>query len=462
MTAARYTFDREIGRGASGPVWSGHDTVLGRRVALKRVGAHPGRISDDVQQGAREARLAASLNHPHVVGVLDLAVIDGEHWLVMECVEGTDLARTVRERGPLEPAEAAHLLAQVAEALAAAHRAGIVHRDVKPSNVLVTADGTAKLTDFGIALSADDPSVTRTGLVTGSPAYLAPEVATGSAATPASDVWSLGATLFHLLAGRPPYHVGDNVLSTMYRIVHEAPPRLPELGALNVVLEHTMATDPRDRWSMEEVHEALVLAGGRATSPTRSTLAAARGQRTEGTPQATRVSMALSPGARPRPRSRRRWTVAAWALGAAAVVLATVLAFEAGRVDDVRDEPAAAGPDGGADGAAGPTASPTADDPAQEMTAFVDDYLATVTSDPRAAWERLTPGFQSESGGFGSYQGFWRTVRSATPSNVTADVGAMTVTYDVDYLMRNGRSTSDRVTLQLVRDGSGYRIDGES
>src|SRR5690606_17219080 len=185
--------------------------------------------------------------------------IGDAYWLVMELVEGPTLSQLVRERGPLPGPEAARLLAQVAEALTTAHRAGIVHRDVKPPNILATPHGHAKLTDFGIAKGADDTSHTMTGLVTGSPAYLAPEVATGSPATPASDVWSLGATLYHLLAGRPPYDVGDNVLSTMYRIVHEDPPRLPGRGRLNEILERTMAMDPEHRWTMDQVHDALDL-----------------------------------------------------------------------------------------------------------------------------------------------------------------------------------------------------------
>lgn len=468
MAGGRYTFEREIGRGASGPVWSGHDTVLGRRVALKRVGVHPGASSADATHADREARLAASLSHPHVVGVLDLTVIEGEHWLVMECVEGTNLARMVREQGPLEPRRAARLLAQVTEALTLAHRAGIVHRDVKPSNVLVTLDDVAKLTDFGIARGVDDPSVTRTGLVTGSPAYLAPEVATGSAATRASDVWSLGATLYHLVDGRPPYDVGDNVLSTMYRIVHEDPPRLPDAGPLDVVLRHTMATDPAQRWTMQEVHEALLLACGEqpAQDPAR-VLPSSRSADVLDTPSgSTRVVAAFAPdggdtslgGSVERTWVRR----SAWLAGAAVVVTATVLAFVLGRGDRPADDVTAAGPDPVPTTSAPQDPSPQGEVTEATLSDFVEDYLGTVTQDLATSWNRLTPQFQQASNGFDSYQKFWRSVRSASPTVVDVDLDAMTVTYEVDYVMRNGNRTSDTVTLRLAHDGSQLLIAGES
>jgi serine/threonine protein kinase len=263
----RYILKRQIGRGGMGAVWLAVDEVLGREVAMKRVGLFPGMRSPDLLRAEREAKLAASLNHPHVVSVFDFVTEGDEQWLVMEYVAGTNLSALAEQQHGLPPGEAAAVLGQVAEALAAAHAAGIVHRDVKPSNILVTADGTAKLADFGIARARADSTLTASGMVAGSPAYLAPEVASGNTATEASDVWSLGATLYHTLTGRPPYDVSGNVLAAMYRIVHEDPPRLTDAGWPADLLETTMVVDPQQRWPMSRVREYLATGSTDAAQP---------------------------------------------------------------------------------------------------------------------------------------------------------------------------------------------------
>ena len=159
----------------------------------------------------------------------------------------------------------------MADALTAAHAAGILHRDVKPSNILVDRSWQLKLADFGIARIESDASLTQTGLLTGSPAYLAPEVVTGGRGDQSADVWSLGATLFYVLSGRPPYDVGDNVMSTLYRIVNEDPPRLPEAGPLMPLLEATLVKDPSQRWSMAQVRDFLSAPRPLTTRTTRTT-----------------------------------------------------------------------------------------------------------------------------------------------------------------------------------------------
>ncbi|THI95336.1 serine/threonine protein kinase, partial [Nocardioides sp.] len=271
--ADRYRLDREVGRGACGAVWAANDEVLRRPVAIKRVGPPPGAEDTETVRAEREAQLAAQVNHPNVISVFDLIQDDDDHyWLVMEYVDGCPLSTIIREQGPVAPDELAGLLAPVADALAAAHQLGIVHRDVRPSNILVRTDGEAKLSDFGIARAAHDATLTQTGAVTGSPAYIAPEVATGGSATPASDVWSFGATLFHALSGRPPYHREgeDNaVLTVLFRIAHDDPPRLPTAGWLAPIVGMTMTRDPEARPTMAEVCDFL---SEREPAPPESTL----------------------------------------------------------------------------------------------------------------------------------------------------------------------------------------------
>ncbi len=488
MIAGRYTLEREVGRGGMGVVWLARDEVLGRHVAMKRVGMFPGGNDPDLERAAREARLAATLNHPHVVAVFDLVTDGDEQWLVMEYVDCVTLGGLVKRDGPLDPDLAAHLVGQAAQALAAAHAAGIVHRDVKPANILVTAANQVKLTDFGIARAVADASLTQTGLVTGSPAYLAPEVAAGSKATNASDVWSLGATLFHALVGHPPYEITENPLGTLYKIINEDPPRLTGAGWLGPVLESTMATDPEDRWSMERVRDVLAM-GPTATPQTTQYMAPPSSygvddaEQTQALPPTAAplqaeppdnddpTFLADAPAPSPEPRSRRRRvSPGLLALLAALLVLALVVLLGWGLLSGDSDNPAANKQGSGSET---PSQSPS---PSQkktekkqeekptraEMTAFVEDYLSTVTSNPAQSWKMLTPQFQAESGGFSSYRGFWGGIESASPSAIRANPRDMTVSYSVTYQNKGGGTESDNVTLQLVEKDGEYLIAGEA
>jgi serine/threonine protein kinase len=467
VIAGRYELVREIGRGGMGAVWLGRDTVLGRDVALKRIGLLPGAQPQDLERAGREARLAAQLNHPHVVAVYDLVEEDDYTWLVMEYVEGITLSALVKRDGALRPDQAAPLVRQAADALAAAHQVGIIHRDVKPSNILVSPDGEVKLTDFGIARAEADASLTQTGLVTGSPAYLAPEVASGVSATDAADVWSLGATLFHLLAGQPPYNVQDNVMGALYRIVHEEPPRLSRAGWLSPALEHTMTREPRDRWSMTQVRDFLDRGHDVAIHPVPATTLDEQTTRELRTTPPTPVGVppvapaqplvsAVRPSAPPARARRSRWPLIAVVAVLLAVALVAGAVYLASRGDDTPS--ASAGSSG-----SGPS-SPSSSDAAQisAMRSFITTYLAKVTVDQDASWAMLTQSFQTKSGGFGKYQQFWQMFRSATPRNITADPAAMTVTYDVDYVKTDDSTTSDHVTLDLLPNGSSYLINGET
>jgi eukaryotic-like serine/threonine-protein kinase len=392
---------------------------------------------------------------------------------VMEYVDGPTLSERVRASGPLDASDAATLLSQTADALVEAHDNGIVHRDVKPSNIMI-AHGAAKLNDFGIARSTDDASLTQTGLVTGSPAYLAPEVASGATATPASDVWSLGATLYHSVTGKPPYDVGDNLIGALYQIVHDAPPRLPEDHPLAGLLSVMMTREPEHRWPMRRVRDELA----RVARGERSTVVAPDGvppsvERTGELPTLVAPPAPVSPAPvapTPRPaRSRRGGTAWGWITAAAVLAVAAVVTAYvwAGRgtpeaADDNLPESsqtseASAG--GTSTGRTSPAVS--AEDTREEMDAFVTSYLATVTSDPEAAFAQLTPAFQEASGGYEGYLGWWSTVRSAEVVDIQSNPSARTVDYTVRYVMKTGRSNTQQVRLQLQREDDSYLIAGE-
>ena len=453
MIAGRYTLGREIGRGGMGRVWLGIDEVLGREVALKRIGLLPGEDGTDLARAEREARLAARLNHPHVVAVLNL-VVDaetGSRWLVMEYVDGSTLSQLVRQEGRLSPDEAAPLMWQAADALVAAHAAGIVHRDVKPSNILVDHRRQVKLTDFGIARISTDPALTQTGLVTGSPAYLAPEVATGQRGDEAVDVWSLGATLFYVLSGRPPYDMGANVLSGLYRIVNEDPPRLADAGWMAPLLEGTMAKDPSLRWTMVQVRDFLADPAG-AALPTRPTATA----------EVPRPAAAPAPAPSPSRRSSRPLVIGILVGVSLSLVLGLVLFAALSRRERTGDS-AADGPP------ATPSSREAATQPGQAaevprptargMESFIRDYVATVASNPDAAWRMLTPKFQRESGDLDTYRRFWSGVGDGRILDISADPGTLVVSYRVRF---DNFGTGRRPTvLDLRFDRGRYRINGE-
>ena len=489
VIAGRYTLEAEVGRGGMGAVWRGRDEVLGRIVALKRIGVAPGGITPDVIRAEREAKLAAKLNHANVVAVFDLVDEDGQQWLVMEYVEGTNLADLVRGRGRLTPDQAAPILAHTASALAAAHGAGIVHRDVKPSNILVASDGQVKLSDFGIARTAADPSLTQTGLVTGSPAYLSPEVASGDQATPASDVWSWGATLFHALEGNPPYQVGENLLGALYRIVHEEPPRPQAAGWLTPVLEATMTRDPAQRWPISQAQEFLE--AGPGATPQVTPVATTVATPVRGVP-ATRPSAlgddggtqllpvsdhaapppaapppAAPPPAAPPPaapgrsayrRRRRRppWLLAAGA--ATALVLVVLVAVLIGQRGTDDQAPGSANP---SSGSGAPSSEETDGPTAEGMESFIETYLETADSDPSAAFEMLTPAFQEQSNGIDGYVGFWQEVKNVRLEKVSADPDSLEVSYTYRFQRGSGRPETDDVVLQLTFEDGTYLIDGE-
>ncbi|MEV4262478.1 protein kinase [Kribbella sp. NPDC049584] len=263
LLAGRYRLLDRLGRGGMGIVWRARDELLGRPVAVKEVVVLPELPEEerDVlrRRTLREARSAARLNHPNVVMMYDVVEEDGRPWLVMELVASGTLGEVIHERGRLPWREVAGIGLEVLAALQAAHSAGVLHRDVKPSNVLLADDGRVVLTDFGIASLEGDASLTRSGALVGSPAFIAPERVQARGAVPESDLWSLGATLYTAVEGRSPFDRGS-AFPTLAAAVAEPPDPAPHAGPLWPVIEGLLAKDPAARMTAAEATRLLRLA----------------------------------------------------------------------------------------------------------------------------------------------------------------------------------------------------------
>jgi hypothetical protein len=257
--ANRYELEEELGHGGMGVVWRATDTLLSRPVALKEVDLPRGGDAAEREglraRVSREARAAARLSHPGVVTVYDIAHDGGQDFIVMELVSAPTLEELVRTGGPLSPQRAARLGLGLLDALEAAHRAGIVHRDLKPKNVMVRENGATKLADFGIASVQGDPRLTATGLVVGSPAYMAPEQVEAQAVSPATDLWALGATLWFAVEGQPPFGGGE--FQTLSAIVNGQPRQPQRLGPLAPVLGRLLVKDPAGRATPAQLRPLL-------------------------------------------------------------------------------------------------------------------------------------------------------------------------------------------------------------
>lgn len=260
VLAGRYALTGVLGRGGMGVVWQATDQVLGRQVAVKEV-TFPVDVTAEerevlVQRTLREARAAARLDHPRVTRVYDVVQEGGKPWLVMEHVPSRSLQDIVEEEGPLPPARAARIGLDVLAAVEAAHDAGIVHRDVKPANVLVGTNGRASLTDFGIATTTGDSHLTSQGALIGSPTYMAPERARGDEPQPPVDLWGLGATLYAAVEGRPPFDRGDP-MATLFAVVSEHPAPMVCAGPLEPIVRGLLDKDPERRGSVASVRAQL-------------------------------------------------------------------------------------------------------------------------------------------------------------------------------------------------------------
>jgi eukaryotic-like serine/threonine-protein kinase len=336
--AGRYLLLAPVGRGGSGAVWRAHDELLDRDVAIKRL--HGGRALDAARarqvrdRAHREGRVAARLHHPRLAAIFDMVELDGEICLVMEYVAAPSLADLLDREGPLAPARVAAIGAQIAEGLAAMHDRGIVHRDVKPANVMIGADDVVTVTDFGIAVVDTDPA-TADQLVAGTPHFMAPELARGGVATAAADVFSLGATLYTALEGRPPSGAGGNALEVLSRVATGVVQPTERAGHLSPLLQTLLDADPTRRPAAVEAARLLAGEGGfRAagdpeprTGPIALAVPATPARTRPGTPAAAPAAYGWRPG-------RRVLAVGAGLVGVlGAAGVAGVVAAPSGTVD---------------------------------------------------------------------------------------------------------------------------------
>jgi serine/threonine protein kinase len=500
LIADRYRLTEHIGSGAMGVVWQAHDERLHRTVALKQLLLQPGLSAAEAhearERAMREGRIAARLQHPNAVAVYDVVEDAGQPVLIMEYVPSKSLSAVLDERGPLPPQEVARIGAQVATALTAAHTAGIVHRDIKPGNVLLAEDGTVKITDFGISRATGDVTVTATGMLAGTPAYLAPEVAKGENPGPPSDVFSLASTVYAAVEGHPPFGLGENTLAILHAVAacRTQPPR--QAGPLTALLMAMLRASPNDRPSMNDVSRALgaIAAGitpniGTGTGPT---AVVEQGPPTPPRPEPNTVrtwqpqpsmhtparGYPQQPPQRKRPNNypsgsgpvwRRRLITAAAIIVAALIGILVANAF----VDTSGDRPssaAAAGstPDPSVANAPLPSAEPTYTPQTTTqvvttpppgpmsgtatypmMTAVLHTYLAMLPAHAAQAFGLLTPAEQARSGGLSGYVSTWSTVRSVRPG-IAVPHGTDGVAIRVQVVTNQNKSTNDTYQFTFV------------
>jgi eukaryotic-like serine/threonine-protein kinase len=417
----RYSLLERIGAGAMGVVWRAHDQLLHREVAVKQL-----KLPELDQAAAemarnramREARIAARLQHPNAIAVYDVVVEGNLPWLVMEYLPSRSLAELLAERGAMAPAEAARIGGKIASALAAAHAAGIVHRDVKPANVLIGHDGTVKLTDFGISRAVGDATLTEAGSISGTPAYLAPEIARGEAPDARSDVFSLGATLYAMTELRSPYGPTDNNLGVIYRAATGKIDPPSRSGSLTGPLKRLLSNEPAKRPTAAETVD-LLAGGGAAHSD--------------------------------EPKPKARWIGPAVAAGVLVAGVVGVLWFLPPPGDSRSNsfpeeyetgtgEVVATTVDGG------PVSAPALPDGSEEAAGFVQLHYATALKDPRTAWENLAPGYRPK---IEEYEAYWKQYDRVKPDvlNVVAKDKGFLVDVQLTF------TTGDKTSVEVYRLG---------
>jgi serine/threonine protein kinase len=483
-----------------GVVWKAQDERLGRTVAIKQLLARYA-ISDPMteetrRRAMREARIAARLQHRNAIALFDVAEHENDPILVMEYLPSKSLSVVLEERTTLTPAEAADLGAQVAEAIAAAHAVGIAHRDIKPGNILLAENGTVKITDFGISRALDDGTVTtQTSMLAGTPAYLAPEIARGDEPTRASDVFSLGATLYHAIEGRPPFGTNTNPLALLHAVASGNVPPPHNAGAFAPTLMSLMRVDPKERPSMQEAAAALANANTEPVrvpsrpvvpkTPPRPMIAANPTPPRPVVPAQQTTALPTTPvaPAQAGPSRKNLMIVGAVALVVLAGTLFAVLMLTG---DDNPGGNRQAGTGTGQNGGGtsqsqtnepsddAPSTEPSdpgtsAPDPAgpidySQAGTLVIDYFGDLPAGAKR-WAQLSPHAQAQFGGLDGFNEYWAGFKDVYSENATgvrpnAD-GSVTVPVDVIYVTDAGQNTVHK-EMRVTRVGGKLVIDSEA
>ena len=510
LIGGRYELADRVGSGGMGVVWRAHDNLLDRTVAVNQLLITPGLSTAEADEATnralREGRIAARLHHPHAIAVYDVAEEDGLPWLIMEFLPSRSLADVIDERGTLTHLETARIGAQVASALAVAHAAGIVHRDIKPANVLMGDDGSVKITDFGISRATGDVTVTATGMVSGTPAYLAPEVARGEYPEPPADVFSLGALLYTMIEGTPPFGQRDNTFALLHAVAagEIEPPRKP--GPLTPLLLDMLASEPERRPTMRQAQAVLerVAAGvpagpipadptARITMPPRQPqtpvpvpTAAFAPPRTQPEPRqrAAEPSPTMLDSPRPEPprtlfepppaahepprpvppprravsspppatparasKGGRRGVglIVSVVLVGSLVAIGVLVAVLLGNRDNSSDKA------GTADASISVSEQAGTDVTFDDMSQFVRNYYALLPGDTDAAYAELSTNYQG-SNPRSSYDAFWADIESVTVDSVTpGNNGSVNVA--LTYETKSGTTKTENRWIAVYNNG---------
>jgi len=510
LIGGRYRLVRRVGSGGMGIVWEASDERLERQVALKQLHrpleASPAEAEVANRRAMREARTAAKLHHPHAVSVFDVVEQDGQLWLVMPFIASITLAAVLHEGGPLRPDEAAKVGAQVASALTAAHAAGIVHRDVKPGNILIAEDGTALISDFGIAYGLGDATLTSSGMIHGTPAYLAPEIARGDGANFASDVFSLGSTLYSAMEGKPPFGSDDNTMALLHRVASGQFPAPQHCGPLTPLVMDMLSADPSHRPSMRAVADSLAGVRPPTASPPSAEVpdSSTDEASTTSVPDSLPAPAPESSVHRPTEPRRHRGLAAALAilLLGGGILLAALLVNDrkpvnptAGTGESTSAQPtnsrlatptpdtSSKTPSSSSTQAQAPsaTAAPPTKSPkpsrtpsattaptvrgaatAAQLRQAITSYYALLPRNTEAAWPGMTDSYQrNHAGGRQAYQRFWDAISKITVIKVKGSPpGSAQAT--ITYHFKDGRVIRERTAYGLINDNGRLKINSST